>query len=72
MDEAVAIIAKDFPILGILLVVLIGQHRLANRIIDLLDAHLNKLIDAQEAIADELKRKPAQTPQVRGGDSSSR
>ena len=57
MDEILKTIALDFPSLAVLLVVLIGQQRLAVRIIDLLEAHLDKLIEAQEKIADEIKRK---------------
>lgn len=57
MDDVLTTIALDFPIMAILLFVLIGQQKMAGRIIDLLEAHLIKLIDVQEKIADGIAGK---------------
>jgi hypothetical protein len=55
MDDILARIATDFPIIAVLLVVLIGQHRLAGRILDLIEVHLDKNIEALERTADEIR-----------------
>lgn len=57
MDDILVTIIKDWPILGVLSVVLIGLYRLAGRTIALADKHLARLISALESIADEIQRK---------------
>ena len=55
MNEILEAISSDFPVLAVLLAVLIGLFRLANRTITILDTHLGLLLDKLERIADELQ-----------------
>ena len=57
VDQYIADIILNYPVYGLLLVVLIGLYRLASRTIDVTEAHLTRLINALEAIADEIQRK---------------
>ncbi len=56
VDEYISDIILNFPVYGLLLVVLIGLYRLSGRTIDLLDTYAIRLIEALEAIADEIQR----------------
>ena len=71
MDEILARIASDFPIIAVLLVVLIGQHRLAGRILDMIENYLVKNTEALERAADEI-RYLSQSDRKGAGSSSDR
>ena len=58
MNEVLASIAADWPLLALLLVMLIGLYRLAGRTITILDSHLGILIKALEDIADAIREVP--------------
>lgn len=57
MDEFLVTIAKDWPMMGALLVVLIGVYRLIGRMIDVASLHFEKAIRSMEKIADEIRRR---------------
>lgn len=57
LTQLLANLMNDWPLMGVLLVVLIGVYRLLVRILDIASAHFEKATKALEAIADEIQRK---------------
>lgn len=55
-QEILSTIMQDWPVLGVLLALLIGNYRLQMAIISLLDRHAEKMTKTMEKIADDIER----------------